>query len=235
MVLFGENPALEAGDSNAGEGWDATKICFNNTIKGDTANIWLSDEVKEEDLIQYKFPTQEEFNQWGGRGIFMGYYLNWSGWENGIYAIQQGMRCIKADYRDIGVHYTHNSLDSNNSGIVNSMLKQIKLGFGNATEFACYDVRSNRITRNEAAVLARELDGGCHIRYIRDYCDWIGVEEKVFWEVVETYRGHMWRQEKLGHWKLIEPIWEQIDTSNVDPVENIIDRLNTERIAKLRV
>ena len=45
------------------------------------------------------------------------------------------MNLIKANYEEIGIHYKHNSLDSNNGAMVNSMLKHIKLGLGNVTEF----------------------------------------------------------------------------------------------------
>ena len=37
LVFFGENPALEAGDTNASvHGWDATSIIHNNTLSGAT-------------------------------------------------------------------------------------------------------------------------------------------------------------------------------------------------------
>ncbi len=228
LVFFGENPALEAGDCNTGEGWDATMICNNNTLGGDSYKIWLSDEVSEGDLIQYQFPTPVEFRNWAGKGIFMGYYLNWSSWKNAVFAIRNGMKCQTADYKDLGSHYKHNSLDSDYGGIVNAMLKQIKLGFGNTTEHACYDVRSGRITREEAAVLARELDGRCHPRFIQSYCDWINIEVERFWQVANSYRGNMWERNSHNQWSLKNPIWEQIDCSKTQSFEDIIKKLNTQ-------
>lgn len=228
LVFFGENPALEAGDQNDGDGFDATKIINNNTLGGKSYQIWLQpDAVHEKDLLMYQFPTSEEFSRWGGRGIFMGYYLDWSGWKNGIYAINHGMKCIEADYRDIGIHYKHNSLDSDNGGIVNSMLKQIKLGFGNATEFACYDIRAGRITREEAALLAKHLDGRCHPKYIKSYCDWISITERLFWDRANQFRGAMWEFSNDA-WRLINPIWQQVDCPNDDKLEAIIERLDTQ-------
>lgn len=226
LVFFGENPALEAGDNNRGEGWDATTIQHNNTLGGDSFKIWLSENVGEQDLLSYKFPSMEDFNLWGGKGIFMGYYLNWSGWENAAFAIQNGMQCISADYKDIGSHYKHNSLDSDYGGIVNAMLKQIKLGFGNTTEHACYDIRSSRITREEAAILARELDGQCHPRYIKSYCEWIGISEEKFWEVANGFRGKMWESDHKGRWSLKNPIWEQLSCLESTNVQKIINKLN---------
>ena len=94
-------------------------------------------------------------------------------------------QAIDAEPRDIGIPYRHNSLDSNHGGVVNSMLKHVKLGFGHTTEFTSYDVRDGRLTRPEAIRLVKELDGRCHPRFIRDYCAWIGIDEAQFWELAE--------------------------------------------------
>ncbi|MBS0289673.1 MAG: N-acetyl sugar amidotransferase [Proteobacteria bacterium] len=229
LVLFGENPALEAGDQNSGQGYDATKIIHNNTLGGHSHRIWLDKDVQEKDLILYRFPTEDEFLTWQGKGIFMGFYLNWSGWMNGAFAIKQGMKCIQAEHKDIGIHYKHNSLDSDNAGIVNAMLKHIKLGFGNATEFACYDIRSQRITREEGALLAKCLDGQCHSRYIQAYCDWVGISQDFFWHQANQYRGPMWRNQN-NHWQLENPIWEQLNCPDDSYLDEIILKLDTEKL-----
>lgn len=233
LVFFGENPSLEAGDRNLkGAGWDATTIKDNNTLGGANLEIWLDDTITERDLIQYRFPSDEEFDAWGGRGVFMGYYLNWSGYQNAVFAIRHGLDCLDADYRDIGIHYAHNSLDSANGGIVNAMLKHVKLGFGNTTEFACYDIRDGRITRAEAIRLVKELDGRCHSRFVGDYCDWIGITEAAFWRVTDSYRGPMWRHDKSGNWRLEEPIWEQEPYADAADLHALLQRLDTRRLAR---
>lgn len=226
LVLFGENPALEAGDKNEGEGWDATTIVNNHTLGGDSSSIWLGDGVTEKDLIQYEFPSTDKFKAWGGKGVFMGYYMDWSGWQNAVYAISHGMHCIDAAYEDIGIHYKHNSLDSEFGGIINAMLKHTKFGFGNTTEFACYDIRDGRLTREEGALLAKHLDGRCHPRYIQDYCKWIDITPEEFASIKEQYRTDVWRQQG-GHWVLDNPIWEQVDISQCASIESILARIDT--------
>ncbi|MEA3223798.1 MAG: N-acetyl sugar amidotransferase, partial [Thermodesulfobacteriota bacterium] len=73
LVFFGENAAMEAGDKNTqGEGWDATKVINNNTLSGHGTDIWVREDVTEKDLIPYRYPSVEEFKDWGGKGIFMG-------------------------------------------------------------------------------------------------------------------------------------------------------------------
>lgn len=243
LVFFGENPALEAGDSNTDQTklWDATTIVNNNTLGGHKSSIWLNsnqdNKVIEKDLILYTFPEIQELKSWGGMGIFMGYYLNWSGYNNGIFAIKNGMNTHQASYYDIGVHYKHNSLDSDYGGIVNSMLKQTKLGFGNTTELACYDIRDNRITREQAALLAMYLDGRCHPRYIQQYCDWIGISTNLFYQTKEKFRANCWEyNNKHKQYQLINPIWEQYnlnpdDLNNKTELDLILKNLNTNKYA----
>jgi N-acetyl sugar amidotransferase len=227
VVFFGENPALEAGDRNTNRtGWDATGIKFNNTLGGQGIDIWLGEGIEERDLLPYMFPTDEEMAHWGGRGIFMGYFLDWSGWENAVFALEHGFECIDADYKDIGGPYRHNSLDSYHGGIVNSMLKHVKLGFGHTTEFTSYDVRCGRVTRGEAIRLIKELDGRCHPRYIRDFCEWVEVSENEFWDVADRYRGKMWQRTDKGSWRLIDPIWEQERFDDEVRLEDLIARID---------
>jgi N-acetyl sugar amidotransferase len=229
LVFFGENPALEAGDRNTSRpGWDATGIKYNNTLGGQGIDIWLGDGIEERDLLPYMFPTDEEMAHWGGRGIFMGYFVDWYGWENAVFAMKHGLECIDAVPKDIGLPYLHNSLDSN-LAIVNSMLKHVKLGFGHTTEFTSYDVRCGRISRQEAIRLVKELDGRCHARYIRDYCDWIGISENEFWTVADSYRGKMWQRGDNNSWRLIDPIWEQEPYDERIPLDELIARIDPRR------
>ena len=230
LVFFGENPALEAGDRNTGRpGWDATGIKFNNTLGGQGIDIWLGDGVEERDLLPYVFPSDEDMAHWGGRGIFMGYFLDWAGSENAVFAMRHGLECIDAQPRDIGIPYQHNSLDSNHGGIVNSMLKHVKLGFGHTTEFASYDLRMGRITRSEAIRLVKELDGRCHPRFVRDYCNWIGISEQEFWAVAERFRGKMWQYGADRSPHLVNPIWEQEAYDEHTDLDTLIARIDPRR------
>jgi N-acetyl sugar amidotransferase len=230
LVFFGENPALEAGDRNVGRpGWDATGIQYNNTLGGQGIEIWMGDGIEERDLLPYIFPTADEMTKWGGRGIFMGYFLDWSVWENAVFSLKNGFECIDEPHRDIGIPYLHNSLDSNHGGIVNAMLKHVKLGFGHTTEFTSYDLRAGRLTRPEAVRLLRELDGRIHPRFIKDYCDWVDISVERFWEVANSYRGKMWHQGNDGIWKLTNPIWEQEPADETSRLEDLIWRIDPMR------
>jgi hypothetical protein len=186
----------------------------------------LGDGIVEGDLLPYIFPGDDEFAAWGGKGVFIGYFVDWAGWQNAAFAIEHGLECLTDEPRDIGIPYRHNSLDSNHGGIVNSMLKHLKFGFGHTTEFTSYDVRDGRMTRAEAASLVRELDGRCHPRFVRAYCEWIGISEREFWEVAERFRGNMWKRGPGNEWRLDAPIWEQEPMSVDVPIQTLLNRID---------
>lgn len=230
LVFFGENPALECGDKNGGEGWDATTIKNNNTLAGALLDPWLGDGVERKDLMPYVFPSDEEMRLWGGKGVFMGYYIKWSGFRNAIFSIQQGLVCNELSRYDIGDHYLHMCLDWDLIP-VNAMLKWIKLGFGHTSEFIAYDIREGRLTREEGIRIVQELDGRCHPRYVEQYCRWIGISLDQFWKTVDGFYGPMWERTTDG-WRLRNPIWEQHPPSANIRVETLFDRLDTERLAR---
>ena len=232
LVFFGENPALECGDANlgAGEPWDATTIRHSNTLDGAVLDIWLGNGVEKKDLLPYVFPPEEEFQHWGGRGIFMGYYLNWSGFRNGIYAIQNGLKTWNKTPEQIGCHVRHNCLDWEAIPI-NAMLKRVKLGFGHTTEFVCYDIRDGRVTREEGIALVKAFDGMLDQRLVEQHCEWIEMDTSLFWETVDKFYGDMWSRDQKGDWQMIDPIWELEPPSASISVDAVVERLNTDRIA----
>jgi N-acetyl sugar amidotransferase len=235
LVFFGENPALEAGDINTDTaGWDASGIRFSNTLSGGGRDMWLTEGVTKEDLILYTFPNETEFDTWGGRGVFMGYFLDWSGWKNAIFSMSHGMSPHGDIPDNIGLHYRHHSLDSNHGAMVNFMLKHIKFGFGETTEHTAYDVRAGRLSREEAAALIKRLDGKCHPKYIQDFCRWIGITEAEFHDTAEKFRGKMWRKDNEGNWYIDRPIW--FDYPNADRIDTgeLIHRVDTVRRVEVK-
>ena len=113
IVFFGENPALEAGDRNIGRpGWDATAIQYNNTLGGQGIEIWTGDGITERDLAApMPFRRRRRWRQVGrAAASIMGYFLDWSVWENAVFSLKHGFECINEPHRDIGIPYLHNSL-----------------------------------------------------------------------------------------------------------------------------
>ena len=83
---------------------------------------------------------------------------------------------------------------------VNQLLKYIKLGFGQCMDHACYDLRENRITRNEAIDLVMKYDGKCSEFYIKKFCEYIEISIDDFWKTCNQFRGSMWNKNLDKSW-----------------------------------
>ena len=75
-----------------------------------------------------------------------------------------------------------------------------KFGFGKASEQLSVMIRLGVITREEALEQSRRLDGKCAPRYIKRFCDYIGITEEEFWTVANSYRNP-------DIWERVEDQW----------------------------
>jgi len=153
----------------------------------------------------YQFPDKQQMRNSGMRAIYMQYYLkDWSSNNNAEFAIANGIRVREnVSPTELGRVHTHTCLDSDFHP-VNQLLKYYKLGFGYATDEACYDIREKLITRDEGIARVKKYDGRCSDYYIKGLCDYLEITEGEFWRVVEGFvnkdlfykdkTNYLWRQ-----------------------------------------
>ena len=189
LIVQGENAALTLGVSkNQSTGGDAFNVTELNTLAGCTAEEWIGDGVTEKDLYFYQFPDKKLFAEKDIKAIWLQYYVKeWSQVYNADFAIARGLMGRTTEkLEDIGRYRRYTALDSDIQ-IVNQMLKYLKLGFGFATDEACYDIREGRISREDAKWLVETYDGKCGEHYIKDACDYMGITVEEFWKVTDKW------------------------------------------------
>jgi tRNA(Ile)-lysidine synthase TilS/MesJ len=138
-------------------------------------------------LLFYQFPDKDELEE-KVRAIFLSYYAKeWSFTGNTEFAVARGLRGRPGhDPNLTGRLNPYCSIDSDMQ-IVNQMLKYYKLGFGFVTDEVCYDLREGRLSREEAIRLVEQYDGKCDERYIHEFCEYIDISAKEFWQVVDRF------------------------------------------------
>ncbi|MFH1665692.1 MAG: N-acetyl sugar amidotransferase [Candidatus Omnitrophota bacterium] len=206
LVIQGENPGLTLGVRNTGVGTDGNAL---NANKLDTlASGWeeyVGDGVDAKDLFLYRY-DREAMEKAGQRGVWLQYYAKeWSQPGNAAFAMAHGFRVRPPDFdpADIGTYVPWSQLDSDLVQ-VNQMLKDIKFGFGQCMDHACYDIREGRITREQGIELVRKYDGKCSGEYVRKFCDFIEITPEEFWRVVDSFRNRdIWYKEN-GEWRKID-------------------------------
>ena len=209
LIIQGENPALTLGItlSGLGSGYNCLKIDELPTCSAGIKEYTEVDGVEERDLFFYHY-DRKSLEQKNYRGVWINYFLKeWSQHGNAIFAKKYGLavRPDSFDPNSIGTYVNYAQLDTDLTQ-VNQLLKYIKFGFGQCMDFACYDLREKRITRQEAIDLVQKYDGKCSEKYIQKFCDFIGITLEEFWNTANKWRGKMWSKNENGQWE--NSYWE---------------------------
>ncbi|MAE81181.1 MAG: flagellin modification protein, PseA [Flammeovirgaceae bacterium] len=112
--------------------------------------------IKEEDLISYMYPSDEDLQRVGVTGIFLGHYVPWDGYTNALIAECHGMKTFGKTIEGSCVNYEN--LDNVHMGI-HDYFKFLKFGFGRATDLACMHLRRGRLSRADAMKIVQMHDG----------------------------------------------------------------------------
>ena len=204
LIIQGENASLTLGVSKTGQSTDgnAFNVTKLNTLNGCKASEWVDDEIKESDLYWYQFPTMEEFESRDIKAVWLQYYSRrWSQVYNADFAIARGLIGRSEEpLEDIGRYRRYSALDSD-FAIPNQMIKYLKFGFGFATDEVCYDIRENRLDREDGIWLLQKYDGKCADHYIKEFCDYISITVEEFWQTVDKYVNRdLFEKDANGKW-----------------------------------
>lgn len=238
LLIQGENPGMTLGvRKKTGMDGNALNADKQDTIEKNCFDEYASDGVANEDLFLFRYDREQLIRE-GVKGVWLSYYFkDWSQPGNAAFSISKGLR-IKSediDLHSIGTYRRFFQLDSDLVQ-VNQMLKHIKLGFGQTTDHACYDIRGGCISREQGIALVKEYDGKCGDEYIKLFCDYISISVDEFWGTANKFRGNMWEKSTGGDWKLKDPIWEResVDAIDVNKVVNDLESSHKEEIAKAK-
>jgi N-acetyl sugar amidotransferase len=218
LVFYGENGEVEYSGNlkyadkpcKPSEEWvkDYFKgVSFRELLKyGLEQKDYLSEEdFAESDLIFYEPPTLEELKKNEIMGIhFLSYYHKWVPQENYYYCVENtGFK--PNPERSEGTYSKYASLDDKMDGF-HYYMRYIKFGLGRCMEDAAHEIRDGHITREEGIALMSRYEGEFPQKYFQEFLDYLGIDEKHFWEVVDSWRAtHLW--EKVGDkWDLKNPI-----------------------------
>ncbi|MBT4397894.1 MAG: N-acetyl sugar amidotransferase, partial [Bacteroidetes bacterium] len=170
--------------------------------------------ITEKDMKIFEYPSDEEIEKVGVRGIYLNNFFRWDsqkqhedmirlyGYESGeqerTFNPYENVHCLYSD----GVH---------------DYLKFLKFGFGRATDHACRDIRLKRMTREKAIELIQKYDYK-KPEDLKIFLDWIGMSETEFYGCVDPFRDPKAWEKVEGKWKLKDPIIDHVKEEGIDDV-----------------
>ena len=109
------------------------------------------------------------------------------------------------DERTEGTYSKYSSLDDKMDGF-HYFMRYIKFGLGRCSEEASHEVRDNHITRKEGISLMKKYEGEFPKKYFKDFLEYLDLNEKDFWQIVDKWRPkHLWYKNN-NKWKFKENI-----------------------------
>ncbi len=138
-------------------------------------------------MYPYIFPEDEEIKIKQITPIFTGSYFKWdwhyvvSKMEN--YGWERSKERIEGDYENI------EDLDCGFQPI-HQYFKFIKYGYARATDHASYEIRHNRLTKNQAKELIITYDHERPKKYFKEYLEFLNISEQKFFEIRDKFANY---------------------------------------------
>lgn len=187
LIFWGENPGLQLGDMKTlgRTGYDGNSLRYMNTLS--SGLDWMLDcGFSKADLVSYVYPETEEFEKHDLQIVYLGWFLgDWSLVNNAAYSCANGLEIRIDGVEKTGDLYGVTALDEDFTP-VNQLIKYYKFGFGRVTDYVNEEIRLGRISRDDAIKLVERFDDAQDEKYIKDYCDYLGISVADFWEKVKA-------------------------------------------------
>ncbi|MCJ8339782.1 MAG: N-acetyl sugar amidotransferase [Pseudomonadales bacterium] len=188
-IFWGENPALQVGDS-AVEGideFDGNSLRKLNTLT-EGGSDWLNQVGSHDYLLEhYLYPDEIEFEKQKINIFYLGpAWDDWSNQDNSTYAALQGLSLRPGEENITGDISNASMLDEEFTNI-NMMLKYYKFGFGRATDSVNELIRINKLSRDEAIEIVNKYDGVCDDSIIKNFCRYVGISVEEFWRIANKW------------------------------------------------
>jgi hypothetical protein len=180
-------------------------------VHGTSASDWVSDELSARDLAIYSGPTDDELRAAGISAVFLGMFFPWDPQETFEAARRHG---FEADEQPRTGAYAYADIDDDFISI-HHWLKWFKFGFTRVWDNLSLEIRNGRLTRDEAIALTGELGDQTPREDIASFCDYVGMEEREFFEIAETFRNRDIWTRRDGVWQIDDfliPDWRWEDS-----------------------
>ena len=216
LVMYGESYAEYGSEDESSTDSPTYSIDW---YVNDSNDIYLggthADDLKDKfgftdhDLFPYMPLRSFEVENNDLKVHFLGWYLKWNPQEIYYYASEN---CgLQTDtQRTDSTFGRYAGLDDKFEWI-HYYSHYIKYGIGRCRFDTSQEIRSGHITRDEAILLCKKYEGEIPKRYFMDCLEFMGLDEKTGWEIIDRFRSpHLWEKNN-GKWNRLQELPELIN------------------------
>lgn len=163
--------------------------------------------LEKKDLIPWMYPTDEEIERAGVRGIFISNFFKWEANEHTalmkeLYGFEESDEPFERTYRRAS------NLDDMHENGIHDYMKYVKFGYGRASDHVCKDIRAGIMTRGEGIETVRKMDP-VKSKDLRRWLDYVGWTEQQFDEAADLFRDpRVWWKDENGNWTK-DNLWDE--------------------------
>ena len=192
LIIWGENsqheyggPASDIDKNYLDRNWLEN---FGGLIGLRQSDIIEMTNIKNNDILSYKYPSDEDIHKVGVTGLFLGYYFPWNGISNAIISQSLGFNSYHKFVEGSACNYEN--LDNYQAGI-HDYFKYLKFGFGRATDLVNNQIRRGILTREDGLEIVKKHDGLYPFSYLgkslEEILKYIGMTIEEFDEICDIY------------------------------------------------
>jgi N-acetyl sugar amidotransferase len=171
-------------------------------------------DITERDIRPYVYPSEEEIERVGVRGIYLSNFFPWDAKSHAELMIKEWAFSPVAFERQRTFNLYAKIEDHAND--VHDYLKYLKFGYGRATDDASMEIRHGRMTREEGIEMVRRYDAK-EPDSLSFYCDFLGISVGEFYALVDNARDpQIWRRNGSGEWEATDNVTRHATGSEED-------------------
>jgi N-acetyl sugar amidotransferase len=178
------------------------------------------DEIFEKELIQWKYPSDQQIEEIDVRGIYISNFFKWDANEHGPlmvekYGFKEAEKPFERTYRKMS------NLDDMHENGIHDYMKWVKFGYGRATDHTSKDIRGGNMSRKQGV---KEVLNRDHIKSkdLYRWLDYVGWSEDEFDRNADKFRDP-------NVWWIRGDQWCKKDIDGVERNYGKVNLLNLEK------
>ncbi len=211
LVIYGEHGFMDIGGMHSYNDYVefTQRYRLEHNLRGYDWNDFLGhhgrDEIKENELLGFKFPSDVDIKNIGIRGIYISNYIEWSGNHNADIAKQYGFKENEEEFER--TYRKISNLDDMHENGIHDYMKFIKFGYGRATDHVCKDIRDGLISRKDGIEVIRKMDP-IKPKDLYRWLDYVDMTESEFDEIADSFRDpRVWSKDVNRQWSK-DNLWD---------------------------
>ena len=158
----------------------------------------IKEGLTSQDLITWMYPSDEEIERVGVRGIYISNYFKWEANEHGQLMVEKyGFKPTEVPFER--TYRTMSNLDDMHENGMHDYLKFIKFGYGRASDHTCKDIRAGKMTREEAIQIVKNMDP-VKSKDLQRWLSYTNMSEDDFDRIADSFRDSRVWWIKNGEW-----------------------------------